>query len=176
MLEIAPGLDSDDGAVIIDQYCQGPGPITAACANLSALPDEEDFIDAIKLAVNEIGQADVDCPKVLFLISDDYSPVCQRNIVKMQRRIAKHANFAFMGGAAAKRYAAMVFSLSDGEIVLDLKEAAHVRALWKQTWREEKEYFDYINGCSDGRGFFDILQARVPRLRRGCTRPRRSTK
>jgi DNA polymerase I-like protein with 3'-5' exonuclease and polymerase domains len=90
-------------------------------------------------------------------------------VMKMQRRIAKHANFAFMGGAAAKRYAAMVFSLSDGEIVLDLKEAAHVRALWKQTWREEKEYFDYINGCSDGHGFFDILQARVPRLRRGCT-------
>jgi len=87
MLSLTADLDADDGAVILDQYCQGPGPITAACANLKALPNEDEFIEAIKLVVNEMGLADVHCPKVLFIVSDEYSPLCQRNIVKMQNRI-----------------------------------------------------------------------------------------
>ena len=87
MLQIAPTLDADDGAVILDQYCQGPGQITAACANLKAVANEDQFVDFIKLTVNEMGLSDADCPKVLLLVSNEFSPRCQRNIVKMQNRI-----------------------------------------------------------------------------------------
>lgn len=85
------------------------------------------------------------------------------------RRVAKHGNFAFMGGASAKRFVAMVYSLTQGRIILDMKEAARLRALWFQTWPEAKLYFDHVNECDDGNGFYYVKQVRVPRLRSNCT-------
>lgn len=87
----------------------------------------------------------------------------------IHRRVAKHANFAFMGGASAKRFRAMVYSLSNGTLDLDLSEAARVRAMWHQTWPEAKHYFDYIRECSHGNGFYWVKQARVDRIRANCT-------
>ena len=67
LLEITPKLDNDDMAVICGECFQSSGPITGAVANYANIKDDE-FIDVVKLTVKSMGEARMNCPKLIFII------------------------------------------------------------------------------------------------------------
>ena len=82
------------------------------------------------------------------------------------RQLAKAANFGFPGGCSAKRFVGIAHSYG---VPIDVRDAAKLRALWFSTWPEMRLYFDHVQECDDGRGFYWVKQDRVERLRSQCT-------
>jgi hypothetical protein len=85
LLPLTAGFEPDDVAIVFDDFCQGSGPITAAVANSKRLESEEDFILTIKAITKEIGAAEVNSPKHVFIISDEFGDELKRTIVKLHR-------------------------------------------------------------------------------------------
>lgn len=83
------------------------------------------------------------------------------------RQIAKHANFAFLGGCSAKRFVGIAQDI--GGVTLDIRDAAKLRANWLATWPEAQLFFDHVSECTDGQGWYFVKQPRAPRLRSHCT-------
>jgi len=78
-------FESDDVAVVQGEYCQGPGEITACVANSMRLVNDSDFADMVKAVTKTIGEAEINSPKVVFVICDTFSPEIDHTFSKMQR-------------------------------------------------------------------------------------------
>lgn len=85
LLPITASFEPDDVAIVFDDFCQGSGPITAAIANSKWQPSEDDFIANVKAVIKEVGAAEVNSPKHVFVVSDEFSDELQRTMVKLHR-------------------------------------------------------------------------------------------
>jgi DNA polymerase-1 len=78
------------------------------------------------------------------------------------RQLSKHGNFAFAGGAGAKRFVFMAWGFGidlagediPGESAGDwfdraLARSTNLRGTWFETWPEEPKYFRVVNGMMD---------------------------
>ena len=89
--------------------------------------------------------------------------------IKLPRQAAKHANFAFMGGCGIRRFIAIVYSITQGDVVLDEMFAARLKTLWFSEWPEAAPYFAHVEECIDDQGWHWVKQPRVDRLRSRAT-------
>jgi len=117
---------------------------------------------------------DVHCKLGADLIGMEYDEFKRRydeddEEIEEIRQPAKHANFAFPGGASVRRFCAIVRSISHGKLVLDEAEAARLRTLWFRMLPEMRAYFDHVDQCVDDRGWHWVKQSRVDRLRARAT-------
>jgi len=85
LLKISSDFETDDVAVILGNNCHGPGEITGAIANAIRLLNDEDFVNMTKAVVKSVGEAELNSPKVVFIISDDFSLEMKRTIKKLSR-------------------------------------------------------------------------------------------
>ena len=85
ILRITPKLDNDDMAVVNGECYQSSGPITGAVANCINISDQQDFIDSIRLTVKSIGEARMNCPKLVFVISDSFNSEVEWVLKKFDR-------------------------------------------------------------------------------------------
>lgn len=91
LLETMPLLDSDDVAVVIGEHCEGSAETTAAISNAKQLENEDDFINMTKAMVKSIGEVDLDSPKLVFIISDDFSKEMEHTIYKLRNINEKYS-------------------------------------------------------------------------------------
>jgi hypothetical protein len=99
------------------------------------------------------------------------------------RQLSKHTNFAFAGGAGARRFVAMAWGF-DIDLAPDvdrrqrriewgvkaLRRSNEVRDIWFETWPEERPYLRYIGSLMDKeRGRGTIQQLVSGRIRGDCT-------
>jgi len=85
LAEVTVSFDDDDVVVVQGDYCQGAGEATAYVANSLRLVNEADFANMTKAVVKAIGEAEINSPKVVFIISDCLSDEMDHTFDKMQR-------------------------------------------------------------------------------------------
>ena len=86
LLELTPDLDDDDMIMIRGECYQSAGPVTAAIANSKSLEDENEFVDLSKLTVQSVGEVDLNCPKLIFIISDQFGNKMEHALKTLDRR------------------------------------------------------------------------------------------
>jgi len=85
ILELVVDFDNDDMAIIADECYQGSGPITAAVANSKRLQGVDDFVTVIKDTVKTMGDVKINCPKIVFIMTDSVTEELQWVIAKLER-------------------------------------------------------------------------------------------
>jgi len=86
LLALAPDLDDDDMVMVLGECYQGAGPVTAAIANSKNLKDGDEFVGLSKLTVKSVGEVDLNCPKLIFIISDQFGKGMQHTLRTLDRR------------------------------------------------------------------------------------------
>ena len=85
LVEVTPSFDVDDVALVQGDYCQGSGEVTAYVANSGRLTNDADFVDMTKAVVKTIGEAEINSPKAVFVVSDRLTPELDHTFNKMRR-------------------------------------------------------------------------------------------
>ena len=83
LVEFAITLEADDAAVTMGEFGQGPGEVTAHLINGKRPANEADFSNMTKAMCKAIGEAEIDAPKFVFIVSDNFSEDMAFAIYKM---------------------------------------------------------------------------------------------
>jgi hypothetical protein len=83
LVEFVLTLEPDDAAVTMGEFGQGVGLITSQLINGERSVNEADFINMSKAVCKAIGEAEINSPKYVFVISDRFSEEMAFTIYKM---------------------------------------------------------------------------------------------
>ena len=84
LTELTTKFDPDDVAIVMGEYEQGSGAATANIMNMSPFKQQEDFLNMATAVANVIAESDINSPKFVFIISDDFSGKAAFELTKIK--------------------------------------------------------------------------------------------
>lgn len=82
---VTQSLDEEDVTVVLGERYNGAAESAAAIANSKRLLNDEDFVNMTKATIKAIGAADLESPKLMFVLSDDFTSEMEHTINKMRK-------------------------------------------------------------------------------------------
>ena len=84
---------------------------------------------------------------------------------KAARQTSKPANFGYPGGCGVNRFMSFANAQLPKHLHLDYHGAAELKKQWYSAWPEMNDYFAFISGCTDDRGWYYVNHVRTERVR-----------